>query len=78
MGRRSEAHRLPSEVSLSCSTYCGVDQDEDHRFPQEAPEAGVVFVCQHIVEVAGEDTHLVNDQLLCVRNKRMSWRVRDS
>ncbi len=46
------------------NSYCGVQQDEHHCCADETLEAGVIFVCKHAVEVAGEDTHLVNDQLL--------------
>lgn len=45
-------------------TYCGVEQDEHHGIAQQTFEASVVLIAQHIVEVAGQDTHLVNDQLL--------------
>lgn len=56
--------RSTSAIPTAASTYCGVEQDEHHSCAHQTLEAGVIFVCQHIVEVAGEDTHLVNDQLL--------------
>lgn len=52
------------------STYCGVDYNEHHRCAHQILIAGVIFVCQHIVELAGEDAHLVNDQLLWRQKKK--------
>lgn len=46
------------------STYCGVEQNEHHRRAHQTPEARRVFVGQNVVEATGEDSHLVNDQLL--------------
>lgn len=51
-------------LHTTSSTYCGIQQDEQHSFAHQTLEAGVIFVCQHIVEVAWEDAYLVNDQLL--------------
>lgn len=45
-------------------THRGVEQDEHHGLGQQVPEGTVVLIAQDIVEVAGQDTHLVNDQLL--------------
>lgn len=56
--------RLTTAFILLLKTYCGVEQDEHHGSAHQAAEARVVFVCQHIVEVTGEDSHLVNNQLL--------------
>lgn len=51
-------------VPIALTTYCGVDQDEHHGFADQTSEARVIFVGQHIVEVAREDADLVNDKLL--------------
>lgn len=50
-------------------TYCGVHQDEHHSFSNQTFEAREIFVCQHLVEVAGENSYLVNDQLLWWQKK---------
>lgn len=65
---------LPLSVGRSPTaptTYRGVKQDEHNGYAHQIFEAGVIFVCQHIVEVAREDTYLVNDQLLWWQEKKM-------
>lgn len=53
-----------SYTGTALTTYCGVDQDEHHGFADQISESRVIFVGQHIVEVAREDADLVNDKLL--------------
>ena len=45
-------------------TYGGVEQDEQYSKGDQVAEGCVILVSQHHVELAGKDTHLVNDQLL--------------
>ncbi len=62
--KKKKKKKIFRMTSGGFNSYCGVQQDEHHCCADETLEAGVIFVCKHAVEVAGEDTHLVNDQLL--------------